>query len=176
MIQFILDNKEWLFSGIGVLFITVIFQVFKVLRERKIKAEKVEIPLHPSGSFSAADGAGLIPVPKVNVLNFSEIGNIIKKALPLQRDSVKNSFKGIKVMWDGYLKSATKKYGDIITLRLAPGTELGDRLSTIYCEVSLSDYPELGVMHEGIKIRIGGEIAEVDAMDTVKLINVKLYF
>jgi len=60
-------------------------------------------------------------------------------------------------------------------LRLAPGSTPEDRLSTILCEVSLNDYRELGILPEGAKIRIQGEIAKADKYD-VELINVKLFF
>ena len=78
-------------------------------------------------------------------------------------------------MWDGYLKTARKKDNDIVSLRLAPGLKPEDYSSTILCEVSLNDYRELGILGEGAKIRIQGEIAEAEQYD-VKLINVKLFF
>ena len=48
-------------------------------------------------------------------------------------------------------------------------------ISTILCEVSLNDYRELGILPEGAKIRIQGEIVNADKFD-VELVNVKLFF
>lgn len=176
MIKFIAENKEWLFSGIGVTILIVGYAlVRRMFLKRKKETKEVEIHLHPLSEPSKADDHGLIPIKKVDLLRFSEIAKIIKKAPPLQRDDVKKSFKGIKVMWDGYLINATKKDNDIVSLHLAPGPKDLDRLHTIHCEVSLNDYRELGILPEGAKIRIQGEIARAGTLD-VELINVKLFF
>ncbi len=176
MVKLILENKEWLFSGIGV---TVLMGVFFFIRHRlyrnKKEAQKVEIHLHPSNETSKVDDHSPIPIQRISPLSFSAIRESIEKSLPLQRDEVKKIFIGIKVMWDGYLKSASKEANDIVDLRLAPGSKLIDSLSTIICRVSLKDYRELGILPEGAKIRIQGEIAKADSYD-VELINTQLFF
>lgn len=176
MIKFISENKEWIFSGIGVTILIFVYALIRKIYFKKNKAtQKVEIHLHPSNASSKTDDPELIPIEKINLLSFEDIEKALAKAPPLQRDDVKKNFRGIKVMWDGYLKAASKKDNNIVSLRLAPGLKPIDHLSTILCEVSLNDYRELGILPEGAKIRIQGEIAKAEKYD-VKLINVKLFF
>jgi hypothetical protein len=176
MIKFISENKDWIFSGIGVTILIFAYVLIRNIFFKKDKAtQKAEIHLHPSDESSKTDGSELIPIEKINLLSFEDIGKTLAKAPPLQKDDVKKNFRGIKVMWDGYLKTVSKKDNDIVLLRLAPGSKPEDRLSTILCEVSLNDYRELGILPEGAKIRIQGEIAKADKYD-IELINVKLFF
>lgn len=111
-----------------------------------------------------------------SLLSVSKIRESIQKSPPLQRAEVRNSFKGIKVIWDGYLESADKKYNNIVSIYLSPDDpNLKSGLMLICCEVSLKDYRELGILPEGTKIRVQGEIAAADILK-IELTNVKLYF
>jgi len=114
-------------------------------------------------------------MPKLSSLSFSQITEAIEKAPPLQRDDVKNNYKGIKVTWDSYLKSATKINNNTISLLLATSLKGDLRLFIIRCEVPLNEYRELGILPAESKIRIQGEIAKVDAF-VIDLTKVKLFF
>ncbi len=182
MIKFIIKNKEWLFSGIGVIILLGIITLFKKIFFRKkdkkseeTKPQEITIHLSPSGESSKADESSLIPIEKISPLSFSQIQKAIGEAPPLQRDDIKKNLKGIKVVWDCYLKGASKLNNDIISLWLWDSNEVDKHLSTIWCKVSLNDYRELGIMPEGTKIRVQGEIARVDQFD-IELVNVKLLF
>ena len=181
MIQFILDNKEWLFSGIGVtiliLAITLIKKAFRGKKEQVPIEETQEIVIHlnPSSDTEITKNKELIPVDKISPITFSHIEEAITNAPPLQRDDVKKHFIGIKVEWETYLKAASKDDEGIVTLRLSPGTEIEDRLYTIRCKVAIEDYRELGILPEGTRIRINGEIVKADRWD-VELTKVRLYF
>lgn len=112
-------------------------------------------------------------MPKLSSLSFLQITEAIKRAPPLQRDDIKNHYKGITVVWDGYLKSAKKGKNNTVSLLLA--TDLRGSIGIISCEVPLNEYRELSIFPDDTKIRIQGEIAGVDNIGA-DLINVKLFF
>jgi len=179
MIDFILQNKEWLFSGVG---ISVVFGIIaisrKMLHGKRDKDKTNEVVIHLSASremINSAAQKNVIPIERLRTISFKEIEDAIEKTAPLQKDEVKKNFTGIKIGWDTYLKGASKNDEGIVLLRLSPGPDLMDRLYTVSCRVSLQDYRELGVLPEGSRIRIHGEIASADRFD-VELIDVKLFF
>ena len=62
-----------------------------------------------------------------------------------------------------FLKSANKDDEGFVRLRLT--TDKERPLNTIYCKVLLDEYRELGVLPEGEKIRLHGEIEKADTWD-----------
>ncbi len=179
MIDFILQNKEWLFSGVGISVVLGIIAISKkMLHGKRDKDRTNEVVIHLSASremINSTDQKNVISIERLRTISFKEIENAIKTAPPLQRDEVKKNFTGIKVGWDTYLKGASKEDESIVSLRLSPGPDPLDSLYTISCRVSLQDYRELGILPEGSRIRIHGEIASADRFD-IELINVKLFF
>ena len=143
MINFIIGNKEWLFSGIGVVVILGIFTLIKkAIARKRVDSDKSNKENKRKGSpFKTPRQA------------FSYIEKLIDGAVPLQRDEIKKNFKGIEVEWDTYLDSASKEE-NLVRLHLKIGANLQnkDLLYTIYCKVKLNDYPQLGVLSQNTKI------------------------
>lgn len=166
MINFIIENKEWLFSGIGVIILLGIFALVK----KAFHSEKA--PFIMNRKRIEEDNS----IFKIPSLTFSHIEKLVNNAPPLQRDEIKNSFKGIKVNWETYLNSASKEE-NFINLRLKIGANLKneDLLYTIHCKVASNDYPQLGVLLQSTKIIVKGEIDKVSTQD-IELVNVKLTF
>jgi hypothetical protein len=181
MFQFILDNKEWLFSGIGVPIFIAIFVVIKNFLWKKKKPipikrnSEIVTNLNPSGEKGITSDEIIVPINQISSITCQKIGELIKNAPPLQRDEVKKNFVGIKVLWDAYLCLASKDDEGIVSLWLSTGNELKDNIYSIHCTVAIEKYPELGILPEGSRIKIQGEIAEADIYD-IKLINVILCF
>jgi len=182
LIEFIRENKEWLFSGVGVTILLTIgvFIKRKFFRKQRYAgdvsdSQQITVHIHPSGTIETSEKADIVPIKRISPLKFSEIRDAIKQAPPLQKDESRKSFIGINVEWDAYLKSASKDKRNVASLWLAPGPKEVDRLSTIRCKVSLDDYRELGILPEGSKIRVQGKIAEADEYD-VELVDAKLFF
>jgi hypothetical protein len=176
MIKFITENKEWLFSGIGVTILIALLAIAKkfLLKKQNTEIKRV-IDVSPTNSPAKEGEHPIIPVERKSTLSFSKISEMIENAPPLQRDDVRKNFVGIKVSWDTYLKNASKSENDIVKLYLAPGSIGSDLLYTISCTVSLSDYQELRILPTNAKIRIEGEIKDADIY-VVQLINVRLFF
>lgn len=183
MIKFIISNKEWLFSGIGVVILLSIIAFIRKILFRKSykkgeekKPQEITIHLNPSCESSKSGESNLVPFERISPLSYQQIEKAITEAPPLQRDNIKESFKGIKVAWDCYLRGASKVDNDTVSLRMwISNAPKEGPLCTIWCKVSLKDYGELNILPEGTKIRIQGEIAKADRFD-IELVNVKLLF
>ena len=178
MLDFLTQNKEWLFSGLGVAVLGGIYGLVRWwVKKRVEKLPQVIIHVSNSSRPGEADQheKNLMPttIERVSRITFEDIRKAIDNALPLQRDQVAKSFAGIKIEMDTYLSSAHIVEGDIVRLTLTPDKEY--RGKDIFCEVHLAEYRELGVLPEGTKIRIQGEIKET-GRSTITLNNVKLYF
>jgi hypothetical protein len=178
MVQFILDNKEWIFSGIGV---AILGGLIAILSRglQKSRAKPPQVIIHVSGTDqnnseeNKATEITPVSIKRISPIRFKDIKKAIDEAPPLQRDQVRKNFVGIKVEWDTYLKGATKQKDDMVHLGLRTEENFG--LDTIWCMVPLSQYRELGVLPEGTRIRIQGEIEDADSWD-VTLKNVTLFF
>lgn len=161
MIEYIEANKEWLFSGAGIVLLTVLFTVavkFKNYFDLKNSERK-----RSSSSNKAL---------KITHLDFDAIKNAIDTAIPIQRDGVIKSFKGLGIRWGVHLLRATTD-GDIVRLVLT--TRLPNRQNTIYCDVRAEDYPELNALKEGDKLVVTGAIKEASVWD-IWLDNVSISF
>jgi hypothetical protein len=113
-----------------------------------------------------------VSIGRVSGVTVKEIKEAIEKAPPLQREHVESSYIGLRVEWDTYLRSGSR--GDNDMVRLILQTESSIDSHTIWCEVPFNEYRELGVLPEGSKIRVAGEIAEARRWD-IKLKDAHLY-
>lgn len=68
-----------------------------------------------------------------------------------------------RVEWDTYFKGGTWRDNDMVSVRLT--TNFERPLNTIWCQVPLSEYRELGVLPEGSKVRVMGKIPEAGPWD-----------
>ena len=175
---FVWDNKEWIFSGIG---IVVLLGILKILRHKfhKPKTEAPQVIVHVAATEQTLSpdikGTELKrgPIERISPITFKDIRKTIDAALPLQKDHVRKNFVGIKVEWDSFLKYAYPRKDGMVRLTLGTSKAIG--LESIHCEVPLSRYRELGILPEGAKIRIQGTIAEAGSLD-VDLNDVTLFF
>lgn len=110
-----------------------------------------------------------VSIERVSVVDFAEIKDAIAKAPPLQRELVAKSYVGLMVEWDTYLLGGSRLDNDRVKLLLTT-----DHRNTVMCEVPFSDYRELGILQEGARIRVVGEISEADRW-YVKLKDARLY-
>lgn len=174
MFRFILDNKEWIFSGIGV---AVIGILITILRRKSTKSPQVVI--HVSGTDQTQSeeiqsvDVSPVSIERISPITFEDISKAINEAPPFQRQQVAKNFVGIRVEWDAFLKGAYGDKDDMVRLRLTTNKKMP--LDTIHCKVPLSQYSELGVLPEGTRIRIQGKIEEADTYD-VSLADVRLFF
>lgn len=110
--------------------------------------------------------------PPLTKLTLKDIGELIEGAVPLQREMVQKSYIGLGVVWDTVFQSGSLRQDNSVCLTLkADGASWAN---TVWCEVPLSEYPELGTLRAGAKIRVSGEIAEATQFNAT-LKDAKLY-
>lgn len=112
-----------------------------------------------------------VPIERLDQVSFSDIEKAIDEAPPLQRDRVAKAFVGLKVEWDSYLRSASVRDGGEVYLRLSLDERYQGR--SVLCSVREDDYRILGVLPQGSRIRVSGEIAVATSFD-IELSNAKL--
>jgi hypothetical protein len=140
-------------------------------------APQLIIQLNGETRNQSVDGANLLrlepaSIERISSLKFDDISQAIEAAPPLQRDRVAESYKGLRVEWDTYFKSGSQVDGDLFRLRLR--TKLKGSFDTVKCEVPAKEYRELGILPEGSKIRVSGEIESASMFD-IELKDVRLY-
>jgi hypothetical protein len=147
MIDWLVKNRDWVFSGIGVLVLTIGWQFIAAWRGNSSSLERVsktESSLGEPTSLSAL-----------------EIHSAIGNAPPLQRDAVAKNYAGIRVRWDTLLISATPR-GKEVRLQLRNADEKSQGSPTIWCHVDLGKYPELAVVAARAKIQVVGTIVKAE--------------
>jgi hypothetical protein len=167
MIDLLLKNKEWLFSGVGVV---IIVGIFALLRRRfsgtkdpgQTVVVRLETPQSPRVSIEKTTSSE-IPVRRTAPITLLQIHETLRNAPPLQREELREHYKGLYVEWDAYLSSASKEGGNSVRLSLSAGKGMDtNSLLKIFCNVSLHDYKELAILREGAPIRLFGKITKVD--------------
>ncbi len=126
----------------------------------------------PTGDNSPSVRLAPASIERVSPMTFQDIAEAIDSAPPLQRDHVAATFKGLRVEWDTYFKSGKLLENGNIRLRL--GTEQRGSYNTVKCEVLAADYRELGILPEGSKVRVFGEIESASKYD-IELKDVRLH-
>lgn len=183
ILEFLSKNKEWIFSGVGVVIIaSIVSFVYKKLTKSERNGTAHITIVHVSQdqpqprdeSAPAVNSSHLMPahITRVSSIAFKEIYAALEAAVPLQKGQVAKSYEGIYVRWDAHLYSAEMRSDDEVRLSL----DIDDRThQTIRCVVNFSEYKEIGVLQKGAPITVIGRIKEVDSL-SIYLDDVHLYF
>jgi len=157
MIKYIIENKEWLFSGLGLSVITILVIGVKATFNYKVKRnsnepskkneiQNIQLPFDHSPYRKR-------PYP-------SEIRDEINNAPPLQRDAVIESYIGLKVTWLTTFETAhgPSPKGIVRLMLLDRGS-----YPWVNCNVNLNQYPELKSAKAKSEILISGTIKNLDS-------------
>lgn len=166
MFDWIWDNKEWLFSGVG----GIIFVLVLSWLKNRIKSRKTQEPSLNGATLQDIIDAPLPPKKEPDILATSlSPGKIIKEvesAPLLQQPDICKQYEGIKVSWKGKLSSADKIDKENISLMITV-TE-GKVYTLIFFNVNPKQYPGIGLLREGHEILVKGRIEEVSSYITLK--------
>lgn len=182
MIEWLSANKEWMFSGLGVMLLAGIGGILKWLHSRKSAAQPptvvVRVEHSPPQAIAQAEPpvklAAPISVERIVSLSPDEIYSAISSTPPMQRDTVAQRFKGLKVEWNTSLLDAREQDGEV-TLFLRVRDDVKRDWFNVHCTVRLDEYRELGILPEKSLIRIQGEIGKATTL-WVELTNVRLLY
>jgi hypothetical protein len=174
ILDLLIKNKEWLFSGIG---IVLILGLFSIIRKLIYRQKKESIPLSgpqnlkvifespPSPAIIETKSApystpaNIVPLES---LSPSEIFRTIREAPLLQQDEITKHYIGLKVTWEGKLSSASTKENDIVRMYMY------SLYDPIVFEVNKNDYPGLGLLKKDTIITIEGIIDKIEGYFTIK--------
>lgn len=183
MVDFFIKNYQWMFSGVGVVALTLFIKVF-FDRKEKGKREiantdssnnsdnKIIISERNNASFNSLSN----PVQKnyypkeeksvdPDVVDFSpqDIYKQIEETTPYQKEEVRKSYKGLKINWTLELMSIFGKNGNIVTV-LFSSKDDSYTSRTISSKIDIEKYPFLKVSKEKDKFNILGKILKVDGL------------
>jgi ABC-type amino acid transport system permease subunit len=190
--QWLTDNRQWLFDGIGAAVVIAILGffascIFGTKKDSAQPLQKTEISNNNTNQIivqlNATETKGKeeiaskkisseiiqtnittpIPLTKITRLTPKGIIEAIKKAPLLMQSNMAEQYYGLTVEWSAELVSADPEENNMVRLFLDV-TE-GERSADEFarCEVSLNDYKELKIAHKGTKIKIMGEVEKINS-------------
>jgi hypothetical protein len=204
-VQWLDNNKQWLFDGLGAGIVIAVLgflasRIFKSSQDSEPTSQKTEVRNKNTNQIIIQLNAGEakqeeiihsapgetpneivqvktqapVPLTKITRLTPKGIRQTIESGPLLMKKQIAEQYYGLTVEWLSELTSAKLENGNKVRLML---NILEDDKSSDYaaCVVSLKNYNELKVMTKGAKIKVIGEIEEIDLL-WFNLKNVRLYF
>jgi hypothetical protein len=159
-----------LFSGAGVVLVTAACRWLQKRYGKKPEPEKAMLVSTPVEQQNASLEGEHTP-PTAHTISYKEIVDHIDSLPPLQRQDVEKHYVGVTVDWETTFRGARKYSDGLVSLSLN-ACEIGH---WVRCVVPLEQYPELGVMREGARVRVTGKIKELD-VTAIVLENAYLRF
>jgi hypothetical protein len=104
-----------------------------------------------------------------------EIGAQLDETPMLQYSEVKRHFEGLKVEWDCRLTEATNTRDDRARLFLRHIEDKNAAGLAVICEIDPAQYPGIGLLRRGHKIRVSGDIDKIEKL-YMEMRNVTLSF
>ncbi len=172
MLSWLSQNKEWLFSGIGVSVCLLIGGLF--LRVFRRPTSVTPSPT-PTSSAPRNDGYSDKPTP-------TEIREQIEALPPFQQGAAITAYRGLKVRWPAIFKGihrdrpsekTEKKW--MLVLEYDNGKSYGG--ATIFCQnFDVEQYPRLKFAHAGSRVYVRGTILSASAYLIFYLDDVSIEF
>ncbi|MFC1818220.1 hypothetical protein ACFL0B_03910 [Thermodesulfobacteriota bacterium] len=162
MLKYLIDNKEWIFSGIGVFLLATVVGIIQYILKRKRVGSLKDDKIINEQSFNERTKDKTL-INKVEFTNIT-VKNIIDKlhnTPPFQRDTLSNNYKGLKVRWEGKLWNVEKEtYTDKSekTVRVVFHPIPKNLHYRVLLTVDIDRYPQLKIIKRGSKIAAEGEI------------------
>ena len=161
MIDWIIKNREWLFSVVGV---AILLGVATFIRRRlSTKSTPTEssavsmvmvVPNHnhqPKDSFEV-EGYSKKPSPK-------EIWAAIQATPPFQQPAKSSSYVGLKVQWVTTFQSCTNQGVGKVKIHMTDPKSI----QWVYLEdLEIEKYPQFKIAHTGARIQFAGTITRVE--------------
>jgi hypothetical protein len=173
MIEWIRQNKEWLFSGAGISALGVLVWIVRTALNRQRREVVTQVPrgVPPKAEQIPATSHPEEPEPKESPLSLAGIIAEVYSRPPYQQKEAKRHYLGLKTEVSGILFSADPA-DDMISFTVRPkgGSTNPD---IIFCNVHETECPELKVAHQGWHVRVAGILTDFDRF-TAHLEQVKV--
>jgi hypothetical protein len=142
MIEWVLKNKEWVFSGLGITVLGILFFGFRFLWKKLLLINK---PPFDKSKYKPK------PLPV-------QIRNNIDSCPPYQRKAKIESYLGLSVQWRTTLQHIDDRAEGVVGLMML---DRGN-YPWIYCTVNTKEYPELKVAGKGTRMWVAGVLDGID--------------
>ena len=177
MIDWIVNHKEWVFSGVGIPVLGPLICVIRNFGQRKsrgLASIESSFPITVPQEISVSDS---IAIERISLVAPNELQTSIESAPPLQQKTVAERYTGQRIEWDTELCSAEQQ-GSLVRLHLSAVKGKDSKYPYpvyVWCDVKLDDYRELTILPKKAHIRIIGTLTKVSSM-SVSLDNARLIF
>ena len=162
MLNYLIENKEWIFSGIGVLILAGVISIIRFFLNRK-KSNKLskenftneKVPLEKDKDNASTNSL------EISDITVKTIIDDINNAPPFQRDTTSKNYNGIKVRWEGKLWNVEKLlFSNILkqTVRVIFHPISENLNYSVLLRVNINQYPELKIAKRNSMIAAEGKI------------------
>jgi len=162
MLKWLLNNKDWLFSGGGIVVLGFLFH-FITRHLRKRKMAKISTKEHSLAEIIEGSPVKTSEIKKdiqTDSLTADAILTRINEAPFLQQPDITKHYIGLRVTWDGTLVDAKKVDSDLIQLIINVGKK-SKKIWIVWVDIIPSLYPGIGLLKYGHSIRVSGVISEI---------------
>lgn len=167
MLDWLLKNKEWLFSGVGVAIAAAIVSIGRFLLSRR-HSERKNRGTAPSRSSSVLNE------------NLRDILSDIRACPPYQRDERQGHYLGARIRFVGSFVSLVKVSSQTVQVSLRSDERFGPGLvqsEWVVFETSVNNWPELKFIRQDAQVIVEGAVDGLDtALRRATLKNVRLEF
>jgi hypothetical protein len=173
MIEWVIKNKEWLFSGVGIAILVGVWRLISYLRSKKEPPCPTQFAIIPTQTPVTKELEGRKELTRAtreerrkSVVALEDINKMLDDTPPLQLENAKKHYLGIRVKCNttlGHVRKVEDK-DDLVTVLLV--SEKGNHL--ISTAVPLSKYPELALLRKNHKVATEGTISGIDILDNAE--------
>lgn len=169
MLQWLMKNKDWLFSGAGVAFIGAVISIIAIIWRKhrtRLKADKSMAAAMTPGVLLAPPQQ--VQIPANQMLTPFSIRDTAQNTPLLLQPEIAKQFYGIKVKWDGALYGVSKvEEGVQLRIICEQSEETFTESVLVYFTVNPADYPGLGLLKSKDKVLVEGVISHTSDNNSV---------
>lgn len=171
MIDLISKHYQWIFSGIGVLIITILYNIIKKKHDSKDKFSSNKISNKDSEEAAIHIGNKVVnnfniesnseqnkTTPIISNIEATEIRRRINESAPFQKKQIASNYIGVKIKWDITLQAVHEPKDNLVNVM----SFYKESYPWIYFTIDIDKYPIFKIAEVGKKFTIIGIISNTD--------------
>ena len=165
--EWIINNKEWLFSGAG---ITAVIAIVAIIRIVLMHRRQTRGQIQSDHTLRVSEKTKLPSPPAVNKSSLMDqslqaIYEDIDSRPPFQQEDAKKYYIGTLIRFEGVLHFLNRLSDNEVSMTLRQGQ------NTMYTRVkfvvNVTDYPKFKFIHEGTPVSVVGKITELGVSEAI---------
>lgn len=170
MFEYVIKNKEWIFSGIGVFLLAAAIGIVRyILKQRNKGKVIVTQEMVPNRIMGHLDNLNSENIMDAENLTPEKIKEALQSVPLLQRENIADQYKGIQVQWEGAVYSAEKIKSGNIKIEI----KWQNSVFGIFFELNPMQYKGIGLLKRGDHLCIVGCIDTVNE-SYISLVNAEI--